>query len=100
MTTEICGHNIKWRVKTKSVKELSEFEQDRIRQLIDEGYSSGEINMAYTDSCNRDHITNGWWGIVNWQDIALELYNAIKDCPNPMPASAIKAIKRFDKSWE
>jgi hypothetical protein len=100
MTTEISAHSIKWWVKTESVKELSEFEVDRIEQLIADGYTQGEINMAYTDSRNRDHVTNGWWEIVNWQDIALELYNALKDAPGPITDSRKKAITRFDKHWE
>jgi DNA primase catalytic subunit len=34
MTTDIAGHDIHWWVKSKGVTELSDFERDRIADLI------------------------------------------------------------------
>lgn len=107
MTTEICGHNVKWHVSSKSIaaSELSDFEVERIEKLICEGFTSGEIHMDYTTASRRNLTTGGWWEIVNWQDIALELYQQLKRVgPNSFlkkdQASYKKAIKRFDQNWE
>ena len=102
--TDISGNDVSWFVTNKNIKELSEFEIDRISQLIGEGFTSGEIHMAYTDSRNRDHITSGWWNIINWQDIALELYNASKSAEiGGLPIQTLgmkQAQKRFEENWD
>lgn len=99
MTTQISGHRIKWHVQNKKVTKLTDFEQERIADLIKEDYQQGEINMSYHGKNNVYYETTGWWEIVNWEDIALELYNALKGC-NPLSKDMKKAIDRFDKNWE
>jgi hypothetical protein len=93
MTTDIAGHDIHWWVKSKGVTELSDFERDRIADLISEGYTQGEINMQYTGRNGQYYETRGCWSIVNWKDIALQLYNA-------NTKTKFKAArKRFDQHW-
>ena len=99
MKTQICGHDVSWFVNSKSVKELGEFEESRIADLIKDGFNQGELNISCVGHNNRQYETTGWWHIVDWQDIALELYNAIKGC-NPVTDDMTKAIKRFDKNWD
>ena len=82
--TEIAGNDVSWWSddEYKDLDELPEFEIGRIGKLINEGYNQGELH-------------GGWWSIINWKDIACELYNA---CPNRTPAQK-KARKRFDENW-
>lgn len=53
--------------------------------------------MNYTGKNGHYYETTGWWEIVNWKDIACELYNAI-DVKNKSERAKM-ARKRFDKYW-
>lgn len=94
MKTEILKHDIYWTIEKPSIKEMDEASIEHIEKLIKDGYSSGEIHVSYGK--NGDKTASGWWEIVNWSDIACELYNNVNAKAG---ASAIKARKRFDKYW-
>lgn len=95
--TEISGHDISWYVNSKSINELSDYEKERISFEIAHGITQGQIVMSYRGKNNIDYETNGWWSIINWKDIALELRNSIQT--GFITESQIKAVKRFDDTW-
>ncbi len=86
MKTEILEHDIKWHVGDENITELDSATIEHIEQSIKEGCTSGQIVMDET---------TGWWEIVNWQDIACELYNAL----NGDKKGKDKAAKRFNENW-
>ena len=102
MKTEILGHDIKWWVEDESVTRLDRDTEDHIIECIEDGITSGQIVMQlfkYDEKTDTDITseTTGWWEIVNWQNIACQLYNALKHSgDNP---EAREAIKRFDENW-
>lgn len=96
--TEILGHDVSWYVDSNSLVELPEWDQEHIAEMIREGYTSGELNVTYRAKNNREYETRGWWHIIKWQDIALQLYNRVKAIIFKQPAD-IEAIKRFDDEW-
>jgi hypothetical protein len=94
MITEILKHRISWTCDSETIKELDEWSIEHIEKLIKDGYSSGELYIG-------EEEVRGWWKIINWEDIALELYNALKDIPTyNLNEKKKKAITRFDDNWE
>lgn len=90
--TEINGHDISWYVDAELVKELDEATKEHLIKMIEEGYTSGELNVSYGRGGNLE--TSGWWNIINWKNIALELYNVTGS-----EAVAQKARKLFEDNW-
>lgn len=95
--TEISGHDISWYVNSKSINELSDYEKERISFEIGTGITQGQIVMSYRGKNNVDYETTGWWHIINWKDIALELRNSIDG--GFINKDQLKAVKRFDDNW-
>lgn len=93
--TEISGNDISWWVMADSVTDIGETETERIAKMIEDGYTQGEICMSYYGKNNRQYETTGWWEIINWKDIACELYNALPSDTDTQK----KARKRFDNNW-
>lgn len=98
MKTQINSHDILWRVDTPAVKELDSSSEEHIEYMIQQGYTCGELHITYG---RHNHLTaSGWWEIVKWQDIALELYNAINNTMDEVkPAYVKKATERFNQYW-
>lgn len=96
--TEILGNDVSWYVESPSVTSLSGWDEDHIADMIKEGYSCGEIVTTFRGKNGREYDTRGWWHIIKWQDIALQLYNRVKAIGFKQPAD-IEAIKRFDDEW-
>lgn len=92
MKATILGNDIKWYVENESVTELDDATEAHIMECINEGYSSGQIVMTL----ENEEETTGWWEIIDWEDIALELYNALVNGSNDVE----KAVKRFNENWE
>jgi len=88
----ILENDILWYVESKSVKELDETSEEYIKKCIQDGISSGELNVSY--GRNNNLTASGWWQIINWRDIACELFNA--NTPEKMEA----AKKRFNDNWK
>lgn len=93
--TEILGHDVSWWVDANSVKELDEASIEHIENHIKNGTSQGDLNVSYGK--NYEKQTNGWWHIINWRDIACELYNAIGSTIKT--DKTIAACKRYDDEW-
>jgi len=53
-TVEILKHNISYWYEYDV--EMPEHEEEHIKEMIIEGYSSGELNI--------DNLNRGWWEIV------------------------------------
>jgi hypothetical protein len=86
--TEILQHKVSWHTNPNS-NELDEDTILHIEQDIISGCNQGEIVTEKG---------TGWWHIINWEDIALQLYNALKD-NNIMTNNQMIALERFDKEW-
>ncbi len=93
--TEILGHDISWNVNSKSCVELDECSIEHIETCIKDGITQGELTVYFGK--DKDKETNGWWSIINWKDIALELRNSIDG--GFINKDQIKAVKRFDDIW-
>lgn len=93
MKIEINHVWIKWNVTdwitldARDLKELPEVETEYITKKLSEGYSSGELVAEEW---------RGWWEVINWEDIAMELYNALKTGDK---VAKQKALKRFDDNF-
>ena len=88
--TEVLQHDISWWIdegEDKEVTELDESTIEHIEECIKEGYSSGQI---VTEN------GTGWWSMIDWQDIACELYN----CVTNRTDAGKKARKRFNDKME
>lgn len=96
-TTELLGHDVSWNVESKSVKELDDSSEQYIIDSIKEGFTQGELHVTFGKNMNRE--TSGWWEVINWKDIACELYNAFNGETNPVTSEQKKAIKRFNENW-
>lgn len=98
--TEILSHDVSWYVDKKGVTDLAGAEED-IERMIKDGYTSGELHLSYGK--NNEKTTSGWWHIINWRDIALQLRNsivAVKEGTGEVLKEGQKeAVKRFDKEW-
>lgn len=94
--TEILGHDISWFVDADSIKELDESSIEHIEKLIKDGYTQGSLSICYGKfgSTKDQKETSGYWHIINWKNIALELYNVTGSEVN-----AQKARKLFDENW-
>jgi hypothetical protein len=93
--TEILQHDISWFVDSTSVKELDECSIEHIEECIKDGLSQGQLCVTYGKY--NDKETTGWWHIIDWQGLALGLYNAFepfKDNPTQK-----EAVKRFNDEW-
>ena len=94
--TRILENDVNWYVDSKTINELDEYSIKHIEQLIHNECGQGELCI----SLKNGKSTYGWWYIVNWEDIALELYNSIKNSSvENRPQAQAKAIKRFDENW-
>ena len=89
--TNILEHNISWYVESNRIKELDSCSIEHIENSITDGYTSGSLNVTYGKNNNLE--TSGYWSIVDWKDIALELYKA------QTLEEKKKATKRFDENW-
>lgn len=94
MKTEILGNDIIWSADSKSCKELDEASIWHIEDMIRQGYTSGSLEVSM-----KRKTTSGWWEIVNWKDIACELYNATQADIVRLKPQMMKAIKRFNDNW-
>lgn len=92
--TEILGNDVSWWVDANSVTELDECSIEHIEDLIKDGCRQGDLNVSYGKNMQKE--TNGWWHIINWRDIACELYHVAKGITTD---ASIKATKRFDDEW-
>lgn len=59
METEILQHNIDYWFEDTENLEIDECSIEHIKQMIKEGYSSGELCQ-----CDIDEEYRGWWKIV------------------------------------
>lgn len=90
--SEILNHDISWFVDSNRVTELDQSSIDHIKQCIEDGISQGSLCVTY--GAKHDKESNGWWRIINWKNIALDLYNSVGD------GDKIKAAKKqFDENW-
>ncbi len=95
--TTIAGCKISWFVNnTTKITELTEYEEERIQGLLADGYTQGEINMTWYGRNGHSYEATGWWQIMNWEDMAMELYNALRSNNAEMTA---KAIKRYEENF-
>lgn len=69
----ILHHDIAWKCDNKTVKNLDESAIDDIIYQIQQGLTSSEFTITYGKNGKKE--TKGWWEIVNWKKIALELYS-------------------------
>lgn len=56
-------------IKPEHVEALEERAMDRIKEMMEEGYSSGELldNIRMSDEDGEDGIEyTGWWHIEEW----------------------------------
>jgi hypothetical protein len=60
----ILQHDVKW--QAEMYEDLPKKEIKFIKDAIKEGNSQGLLRDAF-----------GWWEIVNWKNIARDLYNAV-----------------------
>lgn len=88
--TRILNHDISWYVDVKSVTELDECSIEHIETCIKDGISQGDLYISYGK--NGVKTANGWWNIINWRDIACELYNAFGNKEREQ-----KAKERFEE---
>jgi hypothetical protein len=92
--TEILHHDISWYTDSPSVKELDMVSTEHIENAIQEGFSSGDVCMSYGHMGNEE--ARGMWHIINWRNIAHELYNALL---NGNEEDGLKALKKFEDEW-
>lgn len=97
--TEILKHDISWNVLATSVKELDEVSIEHIEKCIQDGYTQGELHISFGKSHEKE--TSGWWRIINWKNIALDLRNSFLSKASDDEKDRIlkAAIARFDKEW-
>jgi len=89
--TEILCHDVSWWVDVDSVTELDDCSIEHIEQCITDGCRQGDLNVSYGKNMQKE--ATGWWYIINWKDIALELRNTYQN-------GAIEtAVRRFDDEW-
>lgn len=98
---EILGHDVVWFVKgsdTPDKRDMSAGTMDDIAKLICEGYTSGIIEGSLMQFQDDDAYFSIYWEIVNWRDIACQLYHAIpgKGQRNHIQESAANT---FDMYW-
>lgn len=93
--TEVLGHDVSWFVRSNTAMKqgLDESTIEYIENCIKDGISQGELIISYGKNNNLE--TTGWWHIINWRDIACELYNA---CPKETDRQK-QAHERFNKEW-
>jgi ABC-type iron transport system FetAB ATPase subunit len=61
-STTILLHRIEWWVENDVVSELDEYEQERIEQMITEGFREGELNISFMVG-DKEESARGWWKI-------------------------------------
>ena len=67
--SSICAHNVKWSYDVGElertvdlIERLEEEAENRAKEMINQGYFSGELNcVVYIN--NRDIEVRGWWEI-------------------------------------
>jgi len=91
--TQVLEHDISWWVYDNKVKELDDSTIEHLESYIAKGFTSGELCISYGK--NNEKEMYGWWTLVDWKDIALALYNAIRN-----KTKEDEAIKLFDETWE
>lgn len=89
--TEVLEHDISWWVDSNSVKELDESSIEHIKKMIEQGITQGELCITY--GRHRNLETWGWWYIIKWRDIAMQLY---RECPNDNEGQKA-ARKRYEQ---
>jgi hypothetical protein len=94
--TQVLQHDISWFVSAKIITELDSASIEHIEECIKNGINQGELCISYFNQFDKEVETIGWWYIINWQDIALQCYNALKATNTKQKKDA---IKRFDKEW-
>jgi len=94
--TKILGNDVSWHVDSKNVTELDECTIEHIQNLIADECFQGQVCMTLKNGKE----TTGWWHTINWEDIALELYNSLTNINDVVKKKyQQKAIKRFKKEW-
>lgn len=83
--------NVKWHLPF--IDEITESEtegiEDDIESFLKSGYSSGQLIIV-----RNDREISGWWEVIDWKSIALDLYNHVGS-----EANAIRVKSRFDLNW-
>lgn len=69
-TVNVCAHYVKYRYwdfeaePTDELRErLEEAAEDRAKELIIDGYHSGELNCLYVSDDGAEEEIRGWWEI-------------------------------------
>jgi len=96
--TKILGNDVSWYVESNKVTELDEVSIEHIKKCIQDEYNQGALFVSYGK--NDEKETSGWWYIVNWEDIALQLRNALPDRMSNQYEVLKAAIKRFDNEFK
>jgi hypothetical protein len=91
--TKILHHDISWEIRYKDIKELDPVSAEHIEYCIGQGISEGDLSV--TDE--NDEEFTGYWYIINWREVALDLYNSF--VADPKVARQVAAMKRFDNEW-
>lgn len=86
--TEILGHDVSWFTDSDNITELDEASIERIENCINDGCKQGELSVGHEEA-------RGWWHIINWRDIACQLYHQV---PTRTPEQK-EARKRFNDEW-
>lgn len=99
--TEVLGHDVSWFADSNSVKELDECTIGHIEKCIKDGSFQGDLNITYGAKMNKE--SGGWWHVINWRDIANQLYNASKNMQLaglPVQTLGMKEAQvNFEKEW-
>lgn len=91
--TEVLGHDVSWWVDSPSVNELDEVSIEHIEKCISDGTKQGSLHITYG---RHYHLqADGWWHVINWRDIACQLY---RECPNDDEGQKA-ARKRYEEEW-
>lgn len=99
--TEILGHDVSWFVDSNRVDELDETSIQHIKECIEDDITQGDLHVCYGK--NGDKEASGWWHVINWRSIALDLYNASKSAEiGGLKINTLgmkQAIAKFDDEW-
>ena len=89
---EILNHDIVWWANKNKTKKLDDMSIEHITYQISNGVTSGSLPI--TSGKLKITKSSGWWEIVNWRNIALELYNSYSSARD-----SVEARKLFNENW-
>lgn len=92
--TELMHHDVYWFTNNKGITTISDAEKERIINLMEEGCITGELQIPYGET----QVALGSWEIIDWKNIASELYEGIRGHNTKQARKAKSLFEKYSKS--